>query len=564
MRAGLNVALVFLLMLAGCGGGDSASSAPAGGSSSANPAAAAPADVHAPPGDPSKLPKVPATFDAISQMLRDRFTEPVVRNVRVGIDTTTSGISVSLTGEVPNEEIRQAVMNEVAARVEGLKNQDFNLDVAGPIPMLWNFDIPRLDTTSAIFSPDLSLTVTRYGSIFETATGRRINRIASGDETLIESIAMSPDQKLLATGTKYGKIDLWRLPQGEFIKQIKPQANETNDIYKIAALAFTHDNKQLAAIYRRHGEIHMFDLQTGSSRLIAAHKPNSEPAEDSDPYTMVISPDDKLIATIYFSGNGIDIFDINARARKETLEPDNMAPEVLTWSHNGKFIAAGRHFRDPDQAVCVIDLATKKSTYLRDEVARSNMRGLALSPDDRTLAVMYDNSPSAVLWDIPSSKEWQTLDTSKVSPATDRNDAVAFSPDGAVLVTFCGGQRPEPGIRLWDVSKRPGSTTAIAQLPARFDNVPTRDDRLAQAIDTTIRGPGDSTRIKSLKVEALPDGSIKLTGKVHDQLDKRDIGWIAESLHLSDDPDQNAKRKVINEMATETTYPAPEPPIIGK
>src|SRR5581483_550286 len=154
MRAGLNVALVFLLMLAGCGGGDSASSAPAGGSSSANPAAAAPADVHAPPGDPSKLPKVPATFDAISQMLRDRFTEPVVRNVRVGIDTTTSGISVSLTGEVPNEEIRQAVMNEVAARVEGLKNQDFNLDVAGPIPMLWNFDIPRLDTTSAIFSPD--------------------------------------------------------------------------------------------------------------------------------------------------------------------------------------------------------------------------------------------------------------------------------------------------------------------------------------------------------------------------------------------------------------------------
>ena len=42
----------------------------------------------------------------------------MARNIRVEVEEQAGGKRVGLTGEVPNEEIRQAVMKEVEARVE--------------------------------------------------------------------------------------------------------------------------------------------------------------------------------------------------------------------------------------------------------------------------------------------------------------------------------------------------------------------------------------------------------------------------------------------------------------
>src|SRR5438128_1147086 len=70
--------------------------------------AAPPPQPHAPTGDPATLPKVPADEAKIVAMLRERFGEATVRNINISVDNPQGSISVAMTGEVPNEEIRQA------------------------------------------------------------------------------------------------------------------------------------------------------------------------------------------------------------------------------------------------------------------------------------------------------------------------------------------------------------------------------------------------------------------------------------------------------------------------
>src|SRR4051812_32085112 len=96
-------------------------------SASAGGAAVVEVREHAPSGDPSKLPKVPADSATITAMLRERFGESIARNIRVGVDKEGNSIKVSLIGEVPNEEIRQAVMKELEARVPQMTSEDFTL-----------------------------------------------------------------------------------------------------------------------------------------------------------------------------------------------------------------------------------------------------------------------------------------------------------------------------------------------------------------------------------------------------------------------------------------------------
>src|SRR5439155_27102309 len=89
------------------------------------------------------------------------------------------------------------------------------------------------------------------------------------------------------------------------------------------------------------------------------------------------------------------------------------------------------------------------------------------------------------------------------------------SPDGAVLATECTTLMPS-GIRLWDVSARPGARAAAA-LPLSFPEQVTQDDRLCADIAHAIRGTFDPRNVETLKIEMLPDGPIKLTGRVSDE-----------------------------------------------
>ena len=183
------------------------------------------------------------------------------------------------------------------------------------------------------------------------------------------------------------------------------------------------------------------------------------------------------------------------------------------------------------------------------------VRSAAFAPDGKTLATRFGNA-GVVLWDLQTGKQWQRLPMEKVGSGVGMN----FSPDGNTLLTECGIE--PPSIRLWDVSSRPGASGKQVSEPPVFD-VSARDDYLAQEISNAIKGV-ESDRAANIKVEVLPDGSVRLTGSVTYSQVKDSAGRIAETHRPRDKPGPRERRKVINELQVTSPRPDRGPPIRGK
>lgn len=505
------------------------------------PAAAKPA---LPSGDPATLPKVPPTEQGILQMLRERFGADAVRTLRVEVDDRSGGTRVRLDGEVPTEEFRQAMMKEVEVRVQGLRISDFDLTVAGPIPMLARFDAPVHNQNSVAFSPDLSLAVTLRGEIYETATGRRINRLAINRLEEMYSAAFSPDGKVLASGHARGAILLWDMPSGTTHKVLSPPDPQAY-LARVFALQFTADGKSLVSIDERRGQLMVWDLSSGQARLIGTHAPETNPSL-TGPFVLAISPDGKTIASASTLDRGIILWDVASRSRRDQLDAELFYPNAAAWSRDGKYLAVARFNQPGSGAFLVWDLATKQPKVFPSD-SPMNIEALAFTDDGKTLAARYEGQMLR-LWDLSTGQKWQEIGRDSVGSGP----GMAFSRDGTVLATECSSLKP-PGVRLWDVSGRPGASGGGAKLPRTWEQVATRDDALATEIAERIRGQVDRRNIAALDAQVLPDGTVKLTGKVSSQRVKEDAertaaiqGVRGEIVHTP--------RKVINEIEVTGQY----------
>lgn len=525
--------LLAILITFGCGPSDPAPSPPA-----------PPDAARAPSGDPATLPKVAAHVDAITGMLRERFGEAVARNIRVEVENGPQGLRVGLTGEVPNDEIRVAVIREVEARVPDIKFEDFNLDLAGPVPMLFGFPIAS-NQEKVYFAPDISFAVSQRGTVYETATGRILNRLNLGESAAPRCMELAPDGRTLAVGLRGGEIDLYDMPIGRNRRVLQPRDPDTRFDDPVA-LGFSRDGKQLVTVNNKNGDIRLWDLARGSAKQIGSHIQPNEPRRTDDRYCVAVSPDGSMIATTNQDETALFLWSIPSRSRIEIPKLDRLNPTVLAWSNDGKTIAVGRTTEDK-RGVLLFDVASKKSRILaleQDEI----LPGLAFSPDDKTLAVAYEDEGIRI-WDLASGRVWRTVDKRKCGGA----QALAFSRDGAVLATDALGLRP-PSIRLWDISQRPGAAATRAALPRVYPEVEGQNDRLAAGIERSIRGTFDRRNIQALRVEVLPDGTIKLTGKVSSAEVKRVAGRNAEVFHDSEDAGERGLNRVVNELEVTGRY----------
>jgi WD40 repeat protein len=175
---------------------------------------------------------------------------------------------------------------------------------------------------------------------------------------------------------------------------------------------------------------------------------------------------------------------------------------------------------------------------------------IAFSPDGKTLATRHDYL-GVILWDLTNGEEWTRLDTSKVGSGR----GLAFSPDGGVLAVVCRQMEPyglgPPGFQFWDVSKRPGGRQSAGDFPpAGAAPIPTRNDALEQAILSTIVSSEGQERAKDMSVEVLPDGAVRIRGRVTSEYIKQNIERSVEVAFPIENRQRRTriKRTVINEM----------------
>src|SRR5262249_37841732 len=106
--------------------------------------------------------------------------------------------------------------------------------------------------------------------------------------SLVESVAISPDGKWIATGS-YQEIALWDLKTGELKKKL------TGFAERVVALAFSHNSKLLACgggAPTQDGEIKVVDIATTKVTLEIKTSNHSDTV-----LGLSFSPDDKMLAS---------------------------------------------------------------------------------------------------------------------------------------------------------------------------------------------------------------------------------------------------------------------------
>jgi WD40 repeat protein len=288
------------------------------------------------------------------------------------------------------------------------------------------------NVNSVAFSPDgrllASASIDGVIKIWDAATGFEV-RMFAGHSSSLNSIVFSPDGKLLAAGTGDFTVILWEVATGAMLRTLKGHVRVVNSV------AFSPDGRTIVSgsggIYYGKGEntIKLWEVNTGALlRTLPGH------AEEV--YSVAFSPDGKIIA----SGSGdkkIKLWDAVTGKRLRTLEGHSKAISSVAFIPDGKGLVSGSH----DATIKLWDLTTGRQ--LQTLTGHSGqIETIALSPDGKLLTSGGEDR-AIRLWEMTTGKALQTL---AGHPRT--VFAVAFSPDGKMVLS--GGS--EHMLKLWDVT----------------------------------------------------------------------------------------------------------------
>jgi WD domain, G-beta repeat/Anaphase-promoting complex subunit 4 WD40 domain len=194
---------------------------------------------------------------------------------------------------------------------------------------LWNISDGKLLTNlpsndaqvnSLAFTPDSRLLVSHQEDhslhVWQIPDGERLH-------TLMETVscwALHPDGSTLASGSPYGRVRQWRLPQADLLKSLEGRTDGVE-------MAFSPDGQLLIASDRQ--------------RLRAWHMPDAEPALEfettwNDFGSLVIGPDSHLLVAAGKTG-GVQAWQLPDGQRVQTLEGSAPARQLCMDPH-GRFL----------------------------------------------------------------------------------------------------------------------------------------------------------------------------------------------------------------------------------
>ncbi len=262
-----------------------------------------------------------------------------------------------------------------------------------------------------------------------------------GHESVVVSVAVSPDGTLVASGSDDQTLRFWKVADGKAIRTIKAIDPPIKGGW-VGGLAFAPNGKTLVACPSEGGlqGLQCYNPATGKA------DPDRSPLRKGG-YGVVFSPDGKSLAAA--NGEGVRVWDV---AKGDQLHEFTFNRPIgrawrVAFAPDGKHLAAalhrygGREGERQGPLVRVWELATGKQVFATWEGGHAN--AVAFSPDGKLLAAGGENGGTVEVYDWAAKKQ-----LARFQADAHGIFCLAFSADGKKLYT--GGNDPE--VKLWDVA----------------------------------------------------------------------------------------------------------------
>ena len=286
---------------------------------------------------------------------------------------------------------------------------------------------------SVAFSPDGRLLASggpdRRVNLWDVARRRRLGTL-TGHSGEVHGVAFSPDGRTLASGDTGGTVILWDVADRRRL------ATLTGHTDWVQAVAFSPDGRTLAS-RSADGSVFLWDPR-GPPSLIG---------DSDDVQAVAFSPDGHTLAS-GARDRRIILWDVARRRRLGTLTSNTGLGGVpsLAFSPDGRTLASG----GGDGTLIMWDVARRRKLATLTAHNGGGLRGVesvAFSPDGRTFASASQDG-SVILWDADRRARVRILQ----GPNSQTNGvtSLAFSPDGRTLAAGDG----DGAVILWDVESR--------------------------------------------------------------------------------------------------------------
>ncbi|KAL8669334.1 MAG: hypothetical protein Q9168_006070 [Polycauliona sp. 1 TL-2023] len=307
-------------------------------------------------------------------------------------------------------------------------------------PIIWKLKATRkYETTGgAVFSPDGEwFAIGSEGRIRLCSTTTQAQRSLPRRSQLIQSIALSPDGRQIASGSDGGILRLWDVDTGVPLRTLDEQA-----LFPVYSIAFSPDGKTIAS-GSKDTLVKLRVVATGALlHMLHGHLQCC--------YAVAFSPDGKYIAS--GSGDGtLRLWDVARGALLRRLKGHYESIYAVAFSPDGKQIASGSQ----DETIRLWDAATGAPLHML-KGHRNRVNSVAFSPDGKQIASgSYDETTR--LWDVETQVECYRLEQGM------EVDCVTFSPNGKIIM--CTSEKGK-ALKLWE------ATTETVSLAKECEGLP--------------------------------------------------------------------------------------------
>ncbi len=275
--------------------------------------------------------------------------------------------------------------------------------------------------------------------LWDTSTGT-LKHTFIGEITSRESFSFSPDGNALATRSFTNTVSLWDTTAGRHKRMLEGLGNDLGD-----TIAYSPDGKILA-IPCWDG-LQLWDAEIGEHKRTLEHSGTIE--------NFSFSPDGNTIAGIYAHQrkvwhdedktsyspsiyHTVSLWDTATQKRRDTLETTDSV-ESIAFNPDGDTIATS----NADNTVQVWDVGTGELKYTLEHTG--GIVGISYNLERPDIFITAHTDKTTRVWDTRTQTRKHTF---RLTEHTDAVNSAAFSADGNTLATGSA----DGSVQLWDAT----------------------------------------------------------------------------------------------------------------